>query len=82
MTWLPGYKLDKGFHRQQHAVNCVLLCLIAKAETVLSLCIDEFLLLYQICYRVRVFIHQLGDSGSFCQCISLDGFFGVILKLD
>ena len=48
MTWLPGYKLDEGSHSQQHAVNCVILCLIAKAETVLSLCIDEFLLLYQI----------------------------------
>ena len=48
MTWLPGYKLDEGFHRQQHAVNYVLLCLIAKAEAVLHLCIDEFLLLYQI----------------------------------
>lgn len=52
MTWLLGYKLDEGFHSQQHAVNYVLLCVIAKAKTVWSLCIDEFLLLYQICYRI------------------------------
>ena len=50
--FVVGYKVDEGFHSQHHAVNCVLLCLIAKAETVLSLCIDEFLLLYQICYRI------------------------------
>ena len=48
MIWLPGYKLDEGFHSQQHAVNYVLLCLIAKAEAVLHCHIDEFLLLYQI----------------------------------
>lgn len=48
MTWLSGYRLDEGFHSQQHAVNYVLLCLIANAEAVLHLCIDEFRLLYQI----------------------------------
>ena len=41
MTWLLGYKLDEGFHSQQLAVNYVVLCLIAKAEIVWSLCIDD-----------------------------------------